>query len=65
MKKDEKHERYCCCSNCKPTSRALVILKPGELPLLVNKEAGEAKAAPPLTHPRPESEAPCDTAAQS
>lgn len=49
MKKNDKHELLCGCQNCKPTSRALVILKPGELPLL-EKEAGEAGTSPLPDH---------------
>ena len=46
MKKSDKHELLCGCQTCKPTSRALVILKPGELPLLEREEAGAAETAP-------------------
>lgn len=30
MRKDDKHELYCGCGRCKPTSRSLVILTPEE-----------------------------------
>lgn len=46
MKKNDKHEPYCGCHACKPTGRALVILKPEEMPLL-EKEAGAVLAALP------------------
>lgn len=46
MKKNDKHERLCGCQTCKP-SRALVILKPGEMPLLERKaEAAETAPSP-------------------
>jgi hypothetical protein len=31
MKKGDKHELYCGCERCKPTSRALIILTPAEI----------------------------------
>lgn len=45
MKKNDKHELYCSCERCKPASRALVILKPGELPLLEREPEAEMPGA--------------------
>jgi hypothetical protein len=51
MRKNDKHEPYCGCQSCKPTSRALVILKPEERPLL--EKDGEKQRPPegPLNPP--------------
>lgn len=48
MKKNIRHELYCGCRECKPGSRALVILKPEELPLLEREPEKQSPPEEPL-----------------